>query len=390
MLLKVKFSDLVSGLEYVSTVLSDKSANKSQENFIFIVREDSLYVAGQSAYLTCKTEIPDFEVEDLEGEKKVFLISKSSLQNIMSGYENLSKTVPTEVSFEIVADKIILRVTEEDKEGKDERLTRTSRNTFPVQKVIEKMTARIEEPFPNLEDMNEIESVDLNFYFNGLQPLMDPNRSSTGNNLFFTEDQVSVYSSKYSFYVKNKMDNPMRGNFSLDYSGVDLFKKLCTGNEKVWVSREEDKRLFVRTLNTYAVIRCSGKKYDLSYNFKNFTKENGFVVDGSYFKDVLKRTISGGNDSMVFSIATETRDLFITGDNNEQSVSLMNVKGDVDGLKLKAGSQVILKAISGVRDIVGGDNPIYVYLVKTNTRYKVYFTDKTGLWMSTITTNPMQ
>lgn len=375
---KISYSELVSVLGYVNTILSDKTVDDKMKNVIFLVEKDEVTVVGYSPIVFARTNMSDIEVSDVE-DNWDFQVKSSDLNKILASFTNLYKTKVDYIELEKIEtnSKIIVTIHEEALKEEDDRLSQTSRFLLDNIPIMESVKKEIYMDFP--EETDIVPSEELLIYINSLYPLMsNDSASSLVSKLNFSEEYVFVNASYINSFMKNKLTDSFKG-LTLGYSSIAFLKKLCEGVDGITCKKIE-RYLCVESGVTEAFIKYQKVKVKPDTYVKRFSNENGIVLDRLYLKDVLKRMLVASQDGVA---KVTDLGLEVSNNNFSQILPLEKVKGDVENLSFKLSVPVFMKTILGDDNIF--PDKVFLYFVKTGSNgYLLFVRDATGGWFSTI------
>lgn len=372
MRIKVNYNELYNVLGYVNTVLSNKTVDEKMKNVIFLVDKENVTLVGYSALTFSRTKLESVEVEGVEDTYQ-FQVKYGDLNGIVGSYSNLSKTKVEDIEFEDSNNRIKMSVHEEAIDPADERLAQVSRFMLDNVPILESIKKEITNEFP--EDVDTVFSGDLLLYLDSLFPLMSNDSVSKFN---FGDEYVFVLSSYISSFFVNKLPDSFKG-VTLGYSSINFLRKLCTDAESINVQKV-DRYLCIQSGLTEAFLKYQTVKIKTEPYVKRMSKDNGIVLDRLYLKDVLKRMLVFSQDG-----TAQMTDLGLEVSNQgfTQIVPVNNRKGDVDNLKFRMSTSVLMKTIIGDDSVFSGD--LFLYFVKIGANgYMIYVKDATGAWFSTI------
>lgn len=375
MKISLKFEEFSRVLNYVNTILSDKSVEDKSKNVIFLVSKDEVTLVGYNSFTFSRTKLEEVTTEGIPESGWEFQIRASEINKIILSYSNLFKTKVDTLDIEDNSVRIRITVHEEPKDEKDFKLAQNS--VFDVENapILAKVLTEVKTEFP--ESVNPIISGDLMLYLSSLLPMMSNDTSnSTASKLNFADDYVFTMSSSASAFMKNQLSDDFK-SITLGYSSVGFLKKLCEGNEMISVSKT-DRFLCIESGNTQAFMRYKPVKINYKVYVDRKSKDKGIVVDRLYMKDVLKRMLNTSVDGKM-SVSSDNV-LLVSNEVFQQEVPLENVKNGTEGISFKISVPIISSLILGSDDVF--TNNLYIYFVETTRSYMIYVQDKSGVWFT--------
>lgn len=374
---KISYSELLSVLGYVNTVLSDKTVEDKMKNVIFLIKEGEAVVVGYSPLTFSRTKVLGVETEGFaDGETWDFQVKASELNKIINCYNSLSKTRVENVEFGVEKNKIKVSVHEEAINEEDAGLSQTGVFFLDSIPILASVSTEIHMDFP--EESDTVLSADLLLYVDSLYPLMaNDSSSSLQSKLNMGEEYVFVMSGKGSTFFANKLPESFQ-NVTLGYSSVSFLKKLCDNADSIDVQKI-DRYLCMQSGNTEAFLKYQAVKVKIDPYVKRLSTENGIVLDRLYLKDVLKRMSVHGADG----VAKMTEfGLEVSNAGFSQIIPLANKKGDVDNIKFKLSPSALVKTLVGDDAVFPGQ--VFLYFVKAGQGYSLYVKDSTNAWFSNV------
>ena len=374
--LGLSYDELSSALGMSSIILSDKMVEEKLKNVIFIVKKDSVCICFYNSLTFCRTEVEKVVVEGIEDEKTwIFQVKAADLTKVLSGFSSLYKTKVDSIRFEENKSKIKISIDEVALEEADSRLNQTSVFNLDNVPLTESVRKDIEMEFP--DDPEIVFKGDLDLYVSSLLPLMN-SASNLESKLNFADDYVFVIAAYMSVFFKNKLSEQMK-NMTLGYSSVSLIKRLCDTVEGNDISvKKTDKYLCMQAGNTEAFMRHQPVKIKYQQYIKMMSRDNGVVLNRLYFKDVLKRVGMVSTEGKLTIL--DDGDITIETPNFNQMIPTEKTRGEVSGVNFKFSINLFERLIVGSDKIFPEE--IFLYIVKAESRYALFFTDKTGSWFS--------
>ena len=372
--LGLSYDELSSALGMSSIILSDKMVEEKLKNVIFIVKKDSVCICFYNSLTFCRTEVEKVVVEGIEDEKTwIFQVKAADLTKVLSGFSSLYKTKVDSIRFEENKSKIKISIDEVALEEADSRLNQTSVFNLDNVPLTESVRKDIEMEFP--DDPEIVFKGDLDLYVSSLLPLMN-SASNLESKLNFADDYVIA--AYMSVFFKNKLSDQMK-NMTLGYSSVSLIKRLCDTVEGNDISvKKTDKYLCMQAGNTEAFMRHQPVKIKYQQYIKMMSRDNGVVLNRLYFKDVLKRVGMVSTEGKLTIL--DDGDITIETPNFNQMIPTEKTRGEVSGVNFKFSINLFERLIVGSDKIFPEE--IFLYIVKAESRYALFFTDKTGSWFS--------
>ena len=374
--LGLSYDELSSALGMSSIILSDKMVEEKLKNVIFIVKKDSVCICFYNSLTFCRTEVEKVVVEGIEDEKTwIFQVKAADLTKVLSGFSSLYKTKVDSIRFEENKSKIKISIDEVALEEADSRLNQTSVFNLDNVPLTESVRKDIEMEFP--DDPEIVFKGDLDLYVSSLLPLMN-SASNLESKLNFADDYVFVIAAYMSVFFKNKLSDQMK-NMTLGYSSVSLIKRLCDTVEGNDISvKKTDKYLCMQAGNTEAFMRHQPVKIKYQQYIKMMSRDNGVVLNRLYFKDVLKRVGMVSTEGKLTIL--DDGDITIETPNFNQMIPTEKTRGEVSGVNFKFSINLFERLIVGSDKIFPEE--IFLYIVKAESRYALFFTDKKGAWFS--------
>ena len=374
--LGLSYDELSSALGMSSIILSDKMVEEKLKNVIFIVKKDSVCICFYNSLTFCRTEVEKVVVEGIEDEKTwIFQVKAADLTKVLSGFSSLYKTKVDSIRFEENKSKIKISIDEVALEEADSRLNQTSVFNLDNVPLTESVRKDIEMEFP--DDPEIVFKGDLDLYVSSLLPLMN-SASNLESKLNFADDYVFVIAAYMSVFFKNKLSEQMK-NMTLGYSSVSLIKRLCDTVEGNDISvKKTDKYLCMQAGNTEAFMRHQPVKIKYQQYIKMMSRDNGVVLNRLYFKDVLKRVGMVSTEGKLTIL--DDGDITIETPNFNQMIPTEKTRGEVSGVNFKFSINLFERLIVGSDKIFPEE--IFLYIVKAESRYALFFTDKKGAWFS--------
>lgn len=381
--LGLSYDELSSALGMSSIILSDKMVEEKLKNVIFIVKKDSVCICFYNSLTFCRTEVEKVIVEGIEDEKTwIFQVKAADLTKVLSGFSSLYKTKVDSIRFEENKSKIKISIDEVALEEADSRLNQTSVFNLDNVPLTESVRKDIEMEFP--DDPEIVFKGDLDLYVSSLLPLMN-SASNLESKLNFADDYVFVIAAYMSVFFKNKLSEQMK-NMTLGYSSVSLIKRLCdtVEGDNILV-KKTDKYLCMQAGNTEAFMRHQPVKIKYQQYIKMMSRDNGVVLNRLYFKDVLKRVGMVSTEGKLTIL--DDGDITIETPNFNQMIPTEKTRGEVSGVNFKFSINLFERLIVGSDKLVVGSDKIFpeeifLYIVKAESRYALFFTDKKGAWFS--------
>lgn len=378
MKVEVGFQELKTALDFVNSVLSDKSVDDKTKNVIFFCTSEGMTVLAKNAFIFSRTPVSGAVSEGIDPEDEWrFQLKANELNKIISAYSTLYKTKVENITFEESGVRVKVIVHEVAKEEGDERLNRDSSFELENAPITDIVCKELHQDFP--EEVSGLSSSDIMLYISSLLPLMSNDSATTmASKLNFAEDYVFIISSHRSAFFQNRLPVEFKG-MCLNYSSVSFIKKMCESSEMLSISRL-DKYLCVEAVEsgTQAFMRHNPVKINYKSYVSVLSKNNGIVIDRLYFRDVLRRMGILASDGVIEVL--EDNEILVQNEKFEQTVPLEKKKGETSGIKFKVSIPLMEELILG-DDSVFSD-PLYVYFVPTASSYMLYVLDKRGIWFT--------
>ena len=130
--------------------------------------------------------------------------------------------------------------------------------------------------------------------------------------------------------------------------------------------------------NTEAFMRHQPVKIKYQQYIKMMSRDNGVVLNRLYFKDVLKRVGMVSTEGKLTIL--DDGDITIETPNFNQMIPTEKTRGEVSGVNFKFSINLFERLIVGSDKIFPEE--IFLYIVKAESRYALFFTDKKGAWFS--------
>jgi hypothetical protein len=340
MRIKTSIDEIKSGIDMISTIVTDNLLQDDLKNIIFWVNGNKVYLVAYNIFIVSCTELTaeiqycDCDEKIKDQPEKFFQIRAKALSDIIATFAGLSRTLIEYIEFDFRDDSAMLHVQERAKTDVKENADmffQTSKFRLSQVKIKETFKSEISKIEFKVGEYNisnsEIQFRDLfMLYLDCLIPtIVKGQGDGIATRITFKDDYVFTFPQQYVAMMKNKLNLSgfCLSNTTAKY--ISNFSKI----EDFTIHKDDSDDIVVLTLmnsKSIAVIKTinTAKAFNIAPYTKKF--DNGVSVDRYYFFDVLKR-ISVNNDAVTIAVDIDNKTFKIFSKNLTQNIPIDSTKG---------------------------------------------------------------
>ena len=409
----VNYSEILSKLDYITSIVEDSSVDNKMKNIIFSITNDKVHLIGfNSLYAVCKVELNDSKVYGLEKDIEYVQIHVTDFNKLLKSLALSRRTKIKEINLDKKEGYFTLTAHEEAiSEDLDyaSELDQIISWKFDIIPITEKVVKSISVSSEKL-NMESILCKDIRLYIDNLLPIISAEDSKDeSGKIYFGEEFVYVIPKSSAILLVNTLKDDFK-NISLTNKSLKFLNRLLVNNDVVEVAKTE----------IYLIIKFEGVESFINYravvkpidNFMNkisktnelgeimsyktvsentenrlafVNKKNGVILEKIYFQDVLKR-VQWLDDILILKFNLITSKVELSNRKFKQNIPILKIKGmsEFGEVKFSIPPAVLSSLLIGDDDLFS--NTMFMFLVQIGNGYALINTDGTGSWLSIIQT----